>query len=175
MLWWVEFTGLVGARGAVLGQLLCHFAYRPFQMSSPAWTQLERLLSCITERSGQRPHLFSINNPDLPPPLRHRAALFPRRGLSVRGSSIHHGPERSFLSDSSIYAFHPSWEERTTAGCVTWTWEVTGSKSKKNFKSFTLFNENSVMCFCQWGFCCFRGNFYPFFFLLNYLREWDGK
>lgn len=130
---------------AVLGQLLCPFAHRPFQMTSPEWTQLERHYSCITHKAGQRAHLFSIYNPDLHPPTHHPAALFPRRGLRVGGGSIHHKPERSLLSDSSISALHLSGEERTTAGCVTWNWEVSWSN-----------NENLVMNFVSVFFCFFH-------------------
>lgn len=144
---------------AVLGQLLCPFAHRPFQMTSPEWTQLERHSSCITHKAGQRAHLFSIYNPDLHPPTHHPAALFPRRGLRVGGGSIHHKPERSLLSDSSISALHLSGEERITAGCVTWNWEVSWSNNENlvmNFVSvFFLFFPSVLICslfiYSGWG------------------------
>ena len=121
---------------AVLGQLLCPFAHRPFQMTSPEWTQLERHSSCITHRAGQQAHLFSIYNPDLHPPTHHPAALFPRRGLRVGGSSIHHKPERSLLSDSSISALHLSGEERT--GPLLAVWPETERSRGANNKNFTM-------------------------------------
>ncbi|KAI9547488.1 hypothetical protein NQZ68_017041 [Dissostichus eleginoides] len=52
-------------------------------------------------------------------PVLNTSRLVP--SLSVGGSGIHHGPERSFLSDSSISALHLSREERTAA--VTWNME----------------------------------------------------
>lgn len=139
-------TRLVGRRPRpVLGQLLCPFTYRPFSMTSPEWTQLERLSSCITEGAEQRPpHLFSIYNPDLHPAAAPRrvASSFPRLGRGGAGCGIHHGPERSFLSHSSISALRLPGEESDNTGWVTWNSVVRGQNQQQLLHNKSLSKEN---------------------------------